>query len=510
MSNETLPTVATPNYTGDVKITELTVGSTVISEADIKRIDGGTNGTATADKALVPDSSLNIAGLNKLSLANLVPNMTTVQRLAVTPAEGMVTYDTNLKTLYVYSNSSWKTVSSGSSVSSFDPTVPKYDFSNYTFDGLNSYLTTIQFSTPSPTYNAYSALSTGSYNGGVYSPTQNRIYLVPYDQADQANWHYINCADGSVNAYAHGVTAVNLAYYGGVYSPTQNRIYLVPDLQAAQANWHYIDCSDGSVVAYAHGATVLIAAYYGGVYSPTQNRIYLVPANQSQEANWHYIDCSDGSVVAYANTKVSEIPVGLAYQGGVYSPTQNRIYFVPLNQHSATYWHYIDCSDGSIGSYAKIITDNLYYAGGAYSPTQNRIYLAPHGASSNPNWHYIDCADGSVVSYTHGITAVDVAYRGCVYSPTQNRIYLVPYDQSLETNWHYIDCNDGSVVAYAHGLTITGLNKAYSGGVFSPTQNRIYFVPYFQGAIGTWHYIGDVETTQTSKLLMSNALFNKF
>jgi len=25
----------------------------------------------------------------------------------------------------------------------------------------------------------------------VYSPTQNIIYLVPYDQANQTNWHYI-------------------------------------------------------------------------------------------------------------------------------------------------------------------------------------------------------------------------------------------------------------------------------------------------------------------------------
>ena len=55
------------------------------------------------------------------------------------------------------------------------------------------------------------------------------------------------------------------------------------------ANWHYIDCSDGSVVAYAHGVTAGIGAYFGGVYSPTQNRIYLVPGNQADETKWHYI-----------------------------------------------------------------------------------------------------------------------------------------------------------------------------------------------------------------------------
>jgi hypothetical protein len=112
---------------------------------------------------------------------------------------------------------------------------------------------------------------------------------MPFGQADETNWHYIDCSDGSVNAYAHGVTAVNGAYYGGVYSPTQNRIYLVPYGQADETNWHYIDCSDGSVNAYAHGVTAVDGAYVGGVYSPTQNRIYLVPLAQADETNWHYI-----------------------------------------------------------------------------------------------------------------------------------------------------------------------------------------------------------------------------
>ena len=128
-----------------------------------------------------------------------------------------------------------------------------------------------------------------AYIGGVYSPTQNRIYLVPFAQSNQTNWHYIDCATGTVVAYAHGVTAVVNAYQGGVYSPTQNRIYLVPFAQANQTNWHYIDCATGTVVAYAHGVTAVANAYFGGVYSPTQNRIYLVPLAQSNQTNWHYV-----------------------------------------------------------------------------------------------------------------------------------------------------------------------------------------------------------------------------
>ena len=345
-----------------------------------------------------------------------------------------------------------------------------------------------------------------AYKGGVYSPTQNRIYLVPRYHADETNWHYIDCDDGTVHAYVHGITANNNAYAGGVYSPTQNRIYLVPHTQGPQTNWHYIDCDNGTVHAYTHGVTTVSIAYVGGVYSPTQNRIYLVPRYQAAETNWHYIDCDDGTVHAYTHG----ITAGNnAYIGGVYSPIQNRIYLVPFSQANETNWHYIDCDNGSVYAYAHGVTVvNDAYEGGVYSPTQNRIYLVPHEQSNQPNWHYIDCDDGTVHAYTHGITAVNEAYVGGVYSPIQNRIYLVPNSQADSTNWHYIDCDNGSVVSYTHG--ITAVEDAYEGGVYSPTQNRIYLVPYAQGPQTNWHYIAIGTDEKISSKIMANAIFNKF
>jgi len=140
-----------------------------------------------------------------------------------------------------------------------------------------------------------------AYTGACYSPTQNRIYLVPFAQANQTNWHYIDCDTGAVVAYAHGVTAVAGAYYGACYSPTQNRIYLIPFAQANQTNWHYIDCDTGAVVAYAHGITAVANSYSGACYSPTQNRIYLIPFAQANQADWHYIDCGTGNVEAHTH-----------------------------------------------------------------------------------------------------------------------------------------------------------------------------------------------------------------
>ena len=176
------------------------------------------------------------------------------------------------------------------------------------------------------------------YIGGVYSPTQNRIYLVPLAQSNQTSWHYIDCTTGTVVAYTHGATVITSGYAGGVYSPTQNRIYLVPYFQSNQTSWHYIDCATGTVVAYTHGATVVATGYAGGVYSPTQNRIYLVPYSQSNQTSWHYIDCATGTVVAYTH---GATVIASGYYGGVYSPTQNRIYLVPYSQSNQTSWHYI-------------------------------------------------------------------------------------------------------------------------------------------------------------------------
>jgi hypothetical protein len=115
-----------------------------------------------------------------------------------------------------------------------------------------------------------------------------------------------------------------------------------------------------------------------------------------------------------------------------------------------------------------------------------------------------------VVAYTHpGTTAVNFAYAGGVYSPTQNRIYFVPYGEADETDWYYVDCDTGTVVAYTHPGT-TAVNNAYSGGVFSPTQNRIYFVPYGQAPQTEWHYIQDLTNANISIDIMSGAMFNKF
>ena len=345
-----------------------------------------------------------------------------------------------------------------------------------------------------------------SYFGSVYSPTQNRVYFVPYRQSDETDFHYLNCDTGEIIAYTHGATIVDNGYKGGVYSPNEDRIYFCPCEQAAETNWHYIDCSDGTVVAYEHGVTAVIQGYEGGCYSPTQDRIYFSPYDQGAETNWHYIDCSDGTVVAYEHGVTST-----TNSGAVYSPTQDRIYFVPKGQSDDTYWFYIDCSDGSVGSYENGVgIGNNAFSGGAYSPTQNRIYMAPSGTySQNATFTYLDCDDTTVHTYTSPSPRPGInAFNGGVYSPTQNRIYFVPYLQSSVIYWYYIDCNTGILTSYLSN--VTAVNYGYQGGTYVPTLDRIYLAPSYQAPQTTWHYIQSYAQAEIAPQVMSNGLFNKF
>ena len=186
--------------------------------------------------------------------------------------------------------------------------------------------------------------------GGCYSPTLDRLYFVPYTGATSVVWQYVDNT-GAIISYSHCISLLAAlwpggAYEGGVFSPLQNRIYFIPYGIGSFAAWHYIDCINGSVVAYTHGATAVVNAYRGGVYCPTENRIYMVPNAQSTATLWHYINCDTGSVVAYTH---GATVVVTAYAGGCYCPSQNRTYFAPASQATATVWHYIDHGESMSG-----------------------------------------------------------------------------------------------------------------------------------------------------------------
>jgi hypothetical protein len=113
-----------------------------------------------------------------------------------------------------------------------------------------------------------------------------------------------------------------------------------------QNYWHYIDCHEPKIVRYAHGllpSSLNDRAYMDGVYSPSQDRVYFSPLQQAQAANfqenWHYVDCEKIQVHAYPNHSSFAYFGSYSYISGSYSPLENKIYFAPYGQSPASFWH---------------------------------------------------------------------------------------------------------------------------------------------------------------------------
>ena len=346
----------------------------------------------------------------------------------------------------------------------------------------------------------------GEYLGCVLT-SNNRIYFMPGHMGGQTNWHYINVDTGSLVAYAHEGTTVNYpyqAYSGGVLTPG-GRIYMIPYDQGGQTNWHYIDVHTGTIVPYTHAgvSTVATSAYAGGVLAPN-GRIYMIPFIQADQSTWHYID-SNGTPTGYSHG-LSTPPVVGGYFGGVLAPS-GKIYMCPRSQLTQSKLHYIDTSDGSVHEYLSGVSGVANAYSGGVLTTNGRIYLIPFSQATQTSWHYIDTSDGSVHAYTHGLGAqiVNSAYVGGVLAPN-GRIYMTPFAQAAQPYWHYIDTNTGNVVSYAHGSSASG--NAYEGGVLAP-NGRIYMAPYGLNST-TWHYIDTQSDKPLPVGVCTNPMFNKF
>lgn len=474
----------------------------------------------------------------------LPPRMTQTQMTTIaTPATGLVVYNTTYNDLMMWNGTAWTPFTSIAKIPSI---INSTAYSDTTYRQMVLYVKQLRNLSPanvilrSITHGLTGGVSNG-YKGAIYAPTQNRVYFIPHTQGSQPTWIYYDCDTGLYVTYTHGATAVAGAYHGGAYDPISNRIYMAPVKQGAVANasatWHYIDCSTSKAVA------PLVVPYsvpfttpntdelcLGAVYSPTQRRIYFTPLNSTgTDAPYGmiYIDCATGTPVSYVHGLT--ITVQIPFKGGVYSPTENRIYLVPHNAVAVgVNYYYIDCNASSgvtFGIY-KTVDSTLnatfaasgLYNGGVYSPTQNRIYFVPHKQAAMTTWHYVDCATGTLVSYTHGVTAIDSAYIGGVYSPTTNRIYFVPFKQSTFTTWHYIDCDVTTGVSVVGYTVPSGISdQAYTAGCYSPTNNRLLLAPLYMnemtvtGSIQTtFHYLDELTTIPVDRFFSANAMFNKY
>jgi len=443
---------------------------------------------------------------------------------------------------------------------------------------------------------------TGFGTMGAYSPGENKVYLVS-GESTATEWYYIDCNDNKVVGYNLGSFSFDIkesgAYNGAVYCPANNKIYFIPSRQIkSSTKLHYIDCGDCGVMKSYNKSpqtnltgTVSVTAgtnavtgsgtlftselvddqvitilgedfsvtvindtsltlssnhvvgasavstvkddyvftsnspYSSGSYSPKENRIYLLPdfRVEIQHTTWHYIDCDNDILVEYTHgVDLSKIGnTSNQYSGsGAYSPTEDKIYIIPARSAFRNTWMYIDCSSNTPGN-AAIVEYNK-------SPQTNltgtvSVTAGTNAVTGSGTLFTSELVDGQVITilgedfsvtvtndtsltlssnHVVGASAVSTvkddfiiahnafAYIGGVYSPTENKIYLSPYDQSLYANWHYIDCLTGNLVEYAHGVDLTKISSsAFAAGQYSPTENKIYLGVTLQAYKEKWAYI---------------------
>lgn len=404
---------------------------------------------------------------------------------------------------------------------------------NFTSTDLTKYFGSFTGNNYAPMGQSYTHSATVvniGYRSGIYVPSQNRIYMMPSAQSDQTTWHYIDCFTGTVVGYSSvpntGSQPVATGYIGGIYDPVFNRIILVPYGQGNAVNWHYIDVTKSTPVVTAYTNTSGVTnttAYFGGCYDPTTQRAYFCPDTQATSTTateWHYVDCSltTLSIVGYTRPSIGT-SIG-SYQGAVYSPLQNRIYFVP---HTAanptrTQWYYLNVLTTTPVPVAYTSPGNSVpnaYSGGVYDPINNKIYFVPFSQANQSVWHYIDCTKSTnfIASIPNTSTAQANAYVGGCYSPVNKCIYFAPFVQGGQTVWHYIDCVSQTIKSYTSAMTMSGAATsatAYIGCTLSPLQNRIYFIPAGTSVASQWQYLQIPCSDFPDMGVMSNYIFNKY
>lgn len=262
--------------------------------------------------------------------------------------------------------------------------------------------------------------------------------------------------------------------------------------EAMDVVYQQADKSEPVLSSYVSGYTTPNDyAYSGGVYSPKQDKLWFIPHQNSVSPVWHYVDCRTQKVVAYTHGTSGLHATGAAYVGGSWDPDTDRIYMHPVEQ--TTTLHYIDCASGAVVAYKGFSGLPVRYAqgGGAYDPINRRIWLSPAVGSTGTHWPYIDTKTATTGWYPHGTTglcgASSLAYHGAVYSPASRKVFFIPCLQVRSDFYHYIDCDALEVRTYRSSALAGSTGYSFAGGVYDAHNDRVYMTPC--NAKGDYLYI---------------------
>lgn len=272
------------------------------------------------------------------------------------------------------------------------------------------------------------------------------------------------------------------------------------------------DKSEPVLSSYLSGYTASNgSAYWGAVYSPKQDKLWFIPHQNSVSKVWHYMDCRTQKVVAYAHGTSGIHVTDAAYAGGSWDPGTDRIYMHPMAQ--TTTLHYIDCASGAVVAYKGFSGLPVRYSvgGGAYDPVNQRVWLPPAVGSTGTHWPYIDTRTATTGWYPHGTTGLasnSNSYSGAVYSPASRKVFFLPLWQVRSDLYHYIDCDTLKVCAYSSGASgaLSGsTGSSFVGGVYDSYHDRVYLMPF--NAKGNYLYI-DCRTNKVVSYAGASGVVN--
>lgn len=183
------------------------------------------------------------------------------------------------------------------------------------------------------------------YNSAVHTKN-NRIFLLPYllnnTHTSITKFHYIDCSGDNPVVVAYDIGGMipelhssGYAYNGGVYIPKLDRIYLIPYYQTLSGNkkLHYIDnCSNyPTVVSYVHTSSdtfALSGAYQNGLYIGN-GLIFMIPTNQCDKTKFHLIDTNTNNLISYNTFLKSTLPIDERVVGWIAGATfvGDKIFF---------------------------------------------------------------------------------------------------------------------------------------------------------------------------------------
>lgn len=217
-----------------------------------------------------------------------------------------------------------------------------------------------------------SGLLASYWGNPIYNKKHNCVYFSPYGEnfGSDKSWVRINLNVSPFSIETYSFNYVVNEFYSSKYKHAvhtkNNRIFLMPSsinsTNTTTTKLHYIDCSGVNpvVVAYDMGINFISElfssgqAYEGGVYIPELDRIYFIPYYQPRNANkkFHYIqNCSTiPSVVSYTHTSTDTFTLSGAYNNGIYIGN-GLIFLIPTGQCTQNKLHLLDVYNNNLISY---------------------------------------------------------------------------------------------------------------------------------------------------------------